>query len=339
MLTNIIHRWDDIKKLKSGEMIYPSFADFHTSNVCNQYCVGCAYDGVLGTQMMTRETHFRIVDELLAIGVTAFDFAGGGEPSILPYLPELMRHIRIRSGYCAMITNGLVLTNRLQDALLECGTYVRFSLEASCETDYAKYKRVSSAHWKIVLNNIHTLQRKREDIGASLEISIKFAVGKSLRGYDHYMRCLDLGRKIGASRITIKALRHEPEELTLVDSHIEHQLLKNVIQAQGAEDLVSYWIKPFDMDDVSQCWLNPVHTVIDWDGSVYICCYFYYGRQDELKIGNINEKSFKEIWEDKMHWDKVKNINRHNCMKVDCKFFKHHQAVNEGLSRGHMEFI
>ena len=117
-LTNIIHRWDDIVKLSKGEMIWPSFCDFHTSNFCNQYCEGCAYDGMLGNQIMPKSDHFRIVDELLSVGMGAFDFAGGGEPSVIPYLPELMRHIHEKNGYCGMITNGLIMGGSLIESLI-----------------------------------------------------------------------------------------------------------------------------------------------------------------------------------------------------------------------------
>ena len=338
-LTNIVHRWADIEKLKKGEMIWPSFADLHTSNHCNQFCNGCAYDGMLDKNMMDDLTHFRMVDELMDVGVKAFDFAGGGEPSMLPYLPVQMGMIKDRGGSYAMITNGLILNGSLIDALVSGGTYVRFSLEASCEEDYAKYKKVDPKQWGVVLNNINRLREARNFYHSSLEISVKFAVGASLRGKEHYQRCIDLGRKLGAERITIKSLRHAPEELPKTHSQHEDALLREVIADEHAENIVSHWIVPYEDFQVSQCWLNPVHTVIDWNGDVYICCYFYYGRQDELKIGNIKERPFKDIWTDQLHKDVIKGIDRYNCMEVDCKFFKHHEAVHWGLSRKHMEFL
>jgi len=42
-MSNILYRFDDLKKLQGGEMISPSFVDLHLSDVCNQNCHGCAF--------------------------------------------------------------------------------------------------------------------------------------------------------------------------------------------------------------------------------------------------------------------------------------------------------
>lgn len=337
MLTNILHRWNDVMALRRGDKVWPSFADFHTSNACNQHCAGCAYDGTLDQRIMSEADHFNVVDQLHSVGVRAYDFAGGGEPTMLPYLPKLLRHIRGLGDYFAVFTNGLILGDDLADAMISGGTYVRFSLEASSREDYAVYKRVDARQWQIVTTNAARLVAAASEKSSPLEVSVKFAVGKSLRGTEHYRRCIMVGRTLGARRITIKALRHEPEELPEMERAKEGELLRKVIFEENAEDIVSAWVAP--LKSVPHCWLTPMHTVIDHLGDAYLCCYYYNGRQDEMYLGNVLREPFKNIWLDGRHRALLQNIRHERCLQQDCKFMKHGLAVAEAFNRGHVEWL
>jgi GTP 3',8-cyclase len=331
----ILHRMHDIIALKKGLMIYPHFVDFHTSNVCNQSCVGCAYDSKLTNDYMGRDDHFKCANDLLEVGVKAFDFAGGGEPAMIPYLPELMRHIAASGGHFALITNGLVMKPDLVTVLLKAGTYVRISLEASNRDDYAKYKRVDPKSWQIVIDNIGQLVREKRRLKSKCEISLKFSVGKTLRGSQHYEDIIGLTDSLGVDRVNIKALRHEPEELSENERWDEDRLLRTVLDGVRDERF-RWWIAPFG--DVQKCWLNPIHTVVDWQGNVYICCYYYY-RENDFFIGNMLRERFVDLWFSQTHRDKLEKINPASCAKVDCKFFHHHRLVDRELTRGNILWV
>ena len=336
-----MHRWSDILALQRGETVWPSFCDFHTSNACNQRCIGCAYSGTFDKKLMTEADHFHIIDELHEVGVIAYDFAGGGEPTMLPYLPKLMRHIHSIGGNFALITNGLVMSNDLIDALVQDGTYVRISLEAPNAEDYAAYKQVPQAQWQIVQWSIQRLidAARRSCDGNDLEISLKFAVGKSFKGPEHYKRCIEIGRKYGVSRVTIKALRHKPEELPEAERILQHFILRQVVYEEGAEDLVSSWIAPLDPALVPECWLTPLHTVVDHLGDVYVCCYYYNDRHEEMWIGNMLKQPFRKFWMGDHHRNLLGNLRRSKCNEVDCKFMKHGIAVAKAANRNHIGWL
>ena len=65
----------------------------------------------MSTKIMDEKKHFDAVDQFIDAGVKAFDFAGGGEPTLLPYLPKLMKHIRQRGAHYALITHGAVMSD------------------------------------------------------------------------------------------------------------------------------------------------------------------------------------------------------------------------------------
>lgn len=325
-MSNILHRIDDAVLLKQGQMVLPSFVDFHTSNVCNMHCLGCAYDGTLDGQMMSQFDHFRAVDIFLENGVKAFDFAGGGEPTCLPYLPGLMRHIARHDAHFALITNGVLMSQDLIDVLVESGTYCRISLEASDRESYSLYKRVPAHRWDCVIANIERLVAERNRRKSELEISLKFAVGKSLRGGLHYHQIQGLIESLGVDGATVKALRHEPEELSLEEKRTEAHEFSDYRSPK-----IRHWILPDP--NVPQCYLNPIHAVMDYRGDLFLCCYAYVHGPSH-RIGNIFDGDFRKLWFGEEHKRKVAEIDRERCATVDCKFFKWHWDVERFLTRG-----
>lgn len=335
MFTNIISRWSEIQKLKDGIIPAPYFVDFHTSNYCNQACEGCAYLADHTKDMLDEKRHFQAVDTFLEAGVKAFDFAGGGEPTMLPYLPKLMRYIHSRGASFGLITNGTVMSHELAEAIAEGATYVRVSLEASNEDDYREYKK--SKLWPVVLRNISELNGyKYVDGRRNFELGIKFAVGTRLNGRNHYIDGMQLGVDLEADRITFKALRHPPDELPEVDRFHEQAILNEIIQNLDLN--VVSWIAPVPFSQVPQCTLNAFHSMMDHKGNCYICCY-YGGREQEHFLGNIFKTPFEDFWYSEAHWEKIKGIKREACFKEYCKFYFHHQSVDDITQRGKVNFL
>jgi len=271
------------------------------------------------------------------MGVKAFDFAGGGEPALIPYLPDLMRYIYEKGGHYALICNGTFLPAKLVDALMMGATYVRVSLEASNAAMYKAYKQTDC--FDVVKENIGWLLDNREHRGSGPEISLKFSVGKSLRGFEHYKRAIDIGQEMGVDRINFKALRHEPEELPPDELALEDMILQSILGHDTVlRSKVHYWIRPAPDSEIPQCWLTPTHTVMDHLGNIYLCCYYYY-REEAMKLGNIFDDGFGKIWYGCDHWKKIAAIERDKCKLVDCKFFGHHLAVEKFRERGQGYFL
>ena len=335
----ILTHYDSIKMLQDGKMPNPYFVDLQISNKCNQNCNGCAYRNLLphDGKMMSKDNAIKIVNDLMDLGVRGFDFCGGGEPTTIPYLSEVWNIIKSRGGYYSLITNGTLLTDEIIIQLAEQATYVRFSFEASYSEEYCKYKNVGTSHWDKLLLNTKKIIEIKKDMDSNCEVGIKFAIGKSLKGFYHYQCALTLYKDLQPDNIQLKALRHEPEELSIEEKIKENVLLWTVFRNEDS-DLVRSWIVPKDNKNIPQCWLNSLHTVVDEKGNVYICCYFYYRGKEHL-LGNMLEQPIKDIWYSKQHIEKVKGISREKCKEVDCKFFRHHKDVEDVLKNGKHMFL
>ena len=339
-MSNVLMRWDDVLKLRSGEKVVPKFVDLHPSYSCNCNCEGCAYAGRLDGSSMSMTKLIEAIDILCAAGTQAFDFAGGGEPTVMPRLDTILRHVTVKNAAYGLITNGISMTDDLKSALLDGGTYVRFSLEASNQESFEKYKKVSHHMMSKIFRNISELVIEKRRGKSKLEISLKFSVGKSLRGRKHYENAIRLALDLGVDRCDIKALRHDPEELSVKERIDEHGTLLDVLRGINPIIPVNVWIVPFPEKAIPQCWLNPLHTVVDYKGDVYLCCYYYY-RPEKHWIGNLfdHDRPFKKFWMGPEHMEKIKGIDKAECSKVDCKFFRHHLDVGKALTNGAAYFL
>ncbi|MHA1690353.1 MAG: radical SAM/SPASM domain-containing protein [Candidatus Heimdallarchaeaceae archaeon] len=335
-VSKVATHYSSIIGLRKGGKCKPRFVDLHTSNHCNQNCKGCAYRNKLDHKMMSEIDHFKVVEKLVRYGVKGFDFAGGGEPLTLSYLPAIWNYLKENGCYYGVITNGTLLTPSLMEQIINQATYIRISLEASDKESYCKYKRVKATNWDHVLSNISFLTRIKRETNSSCDVALKFSVGKSLRNLLHYRNGIGLGANLEVDNVQFKALRHEPEELSLKEKQLERTHL--FIASQDCPpNFVREWIIPWQYD-IPQCYLNPLHTVVDYKGDVYICCYYYY-REEEHRIGNILTQNFEDFWMQKDHIEKIRNIDKNKCAKVDCKFFWHHKEVEELFTNGRCEFL
>lgn len=335
-INNILTHYEAISQLKNGIMCNPRFADLHTSNRCNQACRGCAYKNDIDNTIISEKNHFKILEDLLKIGVKGFDFAGGGDPLALPYIENLWKYIIQNNANFGIITNGTMLTNAQMEYIIKYATYIRISLEGSTEKEYCEYKDVSSSHWHKVLSNIKNLVSLRKKLKSNCDISIKFSVSKSLRGIEHYASGVILSKLLNIDYTTFKALRHFPEELSEEEKIFEDRLLGQCVREQDGS--INKQIIPISFKNVPQCWLNPLHIVVDYLGNVYLCCYYYY-RKEKHRIGNMLKDNLSDIWHSKDHWKSIREIDREDCSKVDCKFFNHHIIIEEASNNGKWEFL
>ena len=332
-MSNILSHYESIKELLNNEMCKPRFADLHTSNKCNQFCNGCAYSEKLNNKTISYRNHKKILDDLIDLGVEGFDFAGGGDPLLIPKITDLWHYLHKRKKHFGIITNGTLMKDIIADTALKYSTYIRISLEASSVDDYIKYKNVKENSWYSVLSNIQELITKRNETNSKCEISVKYAIGKSLRGQKHIDNGILLGMQLGVDSIQFKDLRHDPEELSLQDKLVENNYLKSKNNSK-----LKFWIVPVNDNKIPQCWLNPLHLVVDYLGNVYLCCFYYY-RNESHKLGNMLETPIKDLWYSKKHKELIKNIDKTQCQKVDCKFFKHHEIVEKAFKNGAVEFL
>ena len=128
---------DRLEALAGGRTAAPVHVRIKPINRCNHSCWYCAYRSdalALGEDMdqgdrIPTAKLFEIVDDLIAMGVQAVTFSGGGEPLLYKALPEVIRRLAAGGIRVASLTNGANLRGAMADAFAEHGTWVRVSLD------------------------------------------------------------------------------------------------------------------------------------------------------------------------------------------------------------------
>jgi sulfatase maturation enzyme AslB (radical SAM superfamily) len=332
----ILAAMDKIKAIKSGVIPKPSMASISFNYCCNQRCLSCAFDEYNKSNfIMSKDKAFSIINELISYGVDVFEFSGGGEPTLTPYLKDILLHIIACGKNFSLLTNGVNFNDELMEVVAKYATYCRISLETGDKDLYCKYKQVPESQFDQVVNNIKKLVSLKDK---NTEISVKFDVDKNLSGIDHLNKSYNLAISLGVDIATFKSMtgltEFTKEDRELASSHLDR------IKEKSKTELINSI--NYDRQQVPQCWLTPLHTVIDAYGDVYLCCY-YYRKDAHTKenhcIGNLNDKSFSQIWESIEHKNKIDKIDKNNCVKFDCKFFGHHQIINDSFKRGQVDLI
>ena len=162
-----------IEAYLNGEHIFPTTVELDLTQLCTRSCSGCPYS-VSRKQGLTLQLPF--LDRIFSI--LGFHTPGivlsGGESTIVPHFPETVALAR-QKGFkeIAIISNGgNIHKSKVQDALLEHVTSIRFSLYDWQEND-AEYFVKS-------LKKIEGLRNRIEKEGSKLEIGASMLTRKDL---------------------------------------------------------------------------------------------------------------------------------------------------------------
>ena len=161
-------------------MLLPSQAFFEITRSCNQACPFCscpwfAEDGAPTTPEMELPEWQAAATELIANGVRHIAVTGG-EPTLAPYTPSLLRHIAAKlqlfhpkeSTTLALFTNGKNVDEKWFNLLLECHAELYTSLPGL--TTFPEQTGCPNADYRKLLAFIHTatLRGIRGSVGVTI---------------------------------------------------------------------------------------------------------------------------------------------------------------------------
>lgn len=147
---------------QTDEIQPPLHIRIKPTNVCCHRCRYCAYrtpDLQLGKDMalqqfIPRDKMMEILDDIIAMGVQAVTFSGGGEPFCYPHLLEAARRLAASPVRFAALTNAARLEGETADFFARYASWVRVSMDGWDAESYARYRGVGKDEFGRVLRNI-----------------------------------------------------------------------------------------------------------------------------------------------------------------------------------------
>jgi len=294
----IAHHMDRLKQIKEGKIPPPVNAQIDWTNLCTLNCSFCIYRNagmdVEGMHFdpdksIQREHGLRLLEELAAIGVKSIESTGGGEPTLHPNFNEFVRHARKLGLQQALITNGTLVDEETARNIADF-EWVRFSIDAATRETYEKIKGVDA--FDKVIRNLKGLLRVRKEGNV---VGFSFVVCRE--NYREIYDAARLAKELGCDNIRISLAMTPQREKLFID--IWDEIMAQIEQARKLEDenfrVFAFNNRIFDLQSTEpqNCIYTYLVAVVTPTGCFPCCRLKSY---PEFNFGNVQEKSFKEIW-------------------------------------------
>lgn len=332
----ILTHYPEARMILDGQMPAPRTAIVYPTYVCNQNCRWCEYaadNRDIHTTMSTDQLRGLMLD-LHALGVQGVEFCGGGEPTLHPALPEILREMNGMGMRSGLLTNGTRMKGKLAQAVVDCSSYVRIGFDGADAETMERLKRPSTpeAGYAAVRANVAALVALRNECQTRLLISMKVIL--TAENYTQVEDCVRLAAELGVDSIQFKAARLCDTELNDTQARDAQTRIQEA-RARHPEVSVVGSVKKVNM--TQQCWLTPLQIMIDALGDVFLCCYYRH-RRETHRFGNAFKTPLCDIWHGERHWKAIRAINPAECNLLDCRFVHYNQIMTMLLVENDAQF-
>ena len=283
--------------IKKKNEPFPSEIQIQTTNSCNASCQMCprAYTQKNNTEVMSDALFKKIVQEIIdeKSGHVFLEFMCQNEPLLDKDLFKKIRYAKDmgETGIITMVvTNGSLFTEEKIHELEQSGLDIlNFSIDALTEETYNQIR--SGLDFHQVLSNIDDVINSKYNKSLLVSFVKQKTNIHELKGFKKYWK------KKGLPTLTFTICNrsgdlHDFEDFMLqtTRSNIRYQLKSNILKM------------------MTRCCLSLLAEInILWNGDVILCSNDF---EKKMVLGNINERSIKEIWNG-TGYQNIRNLQYH----------------------------
>ena len=278
---------------------YPIMIDMDLTNVCNNKCPLCC--GTMGRETIPIDFLRKLIPELKELGVKSFGLGGGGDPTCHPNVAEVIRLIKANEMEVGMYTNGFVVSDDVMDAIVNCCTWIRVSLDADGPEIYKKTHGMDGDAFYKVTDNIKSLVSLRNRLKSNTAIGTCYLVGPhTFRGV---YGAAKLSKELGVDSLRFRPFFDWGDKKSYTEEEAKAMVeeLDRCLDFQDDSFSVSY---PKHRTDrmvnsnlkraYEKCNVTKFITSITADLKLYPCCHLKNNKK--YAYGDLTKQSFKEIW-------------------------------------------
>lgn len=344
----IFRHIERLMKAKNGERVTPIYVRIKPTNRCNQNCYYCHYrnpyldlDQYKPSDEIPKEKMTEIISDFKAIGVKAVTFSGGGEPLLYTYIEESLEKV-IRDGIdLSIITNGSLLSGS-KAKLLSHAKWVRISLESGTGETYSKIRGTQERAFEQVCTNINDFARIKNP---GCELGVNFVIGPE--NHNEVYQTGKLMKELGVNHIKYTAMMgNEAENM---HRPFKNDVIEQIHELKDNEESKDFKVINLYESDFEQCavfgrnynlcGIKDFVTVIAANQKIYYCHDKAYLSAGE--VGDISEKSFKEVWFSDEVTKKFREFNPQKNCRHHCVYDDRNELLNKyyELDEQHVNFI
>lgn len=314
-----------------GKENIPIYAEISPVASCNHRCIFCNFNYMGHKGKFLEKRMISLVKELAEAGVKSVVFAGSGEPTIHPdTIPAIEMSRRVGLDV-AMSTNGTLLTDKAIEVIVNNLIWIRFSFNGGNPENYARIHQTSESDYHLVLKNLSKLRTLKENTGSKLTIGTQFVLLPENKEY--VISQARIMKDCGADYFVVKHFYESYTNKYHADTSFRTSEFMSSLKEAAAE--LSNENFSFIVRDVmhierkrqyNRCYGLPFIICFSERGEVYTC--FFYQHDTNTSLGNINTKSFMELWKSEGKRKAIdyidNNIDKDKC-QANCR---HHQINN-----------
>ncbi len=220
----------------------------------------------------------KIVTSASAFGITTLQLHFQGEPLLHKQLHEMVALAKKRGLFTQMFTNGLPLTEKIADRLIDAGLdQLRFSVDGATQPVYA-LNRVGG-QFERVRENMAMMVKRVAERGSSMQLEWQWI---ALSNNEHE---IDVGRRIATEigiPFFVKSFAVTDPALVPKDPRYQREL----------------HLKP--CTDIYRA------IFVYYNGDVVPCCYDHTGMEI---MGNLGTQTLREVWDGPKYIDLRRRID------------------------------
>jgi len=306
--------------------ITPIYVELSPAGNCNHHCVFCHYN-YLGHKGLFKKGRMKsIIKELANINVKSLVFAGTGEPLLHPETVAAIDYAKQLGIDVALSTNGVLLQEKDLEILAKSLTWIRFSFNGGNAENYACMHGTKKEDFSKVVENIKKLKAKKHALHTPITIGIQYILLPQNEDF-----VIDIARTmkdIGVDYFVVKHFYEHSQNVFKVKKDWPSETMIKSLQTtakQLSDDTFLFSVR--DKKHLSKerayntCYGLPFIMRISEDGELYTC--FSYQHDKNTSLGNIFEKSLREVWASKQKAiDYINNCIYKNTCQPNCR---HHQ--------------
>ena len=345
------HR-ESVEQLRAGQQPYPIHVELIISDFCNHDCGFCAYrmSGYTSNElfqidegqsrkarnprrMIPKEKCFEILDDCKAMGVKAIQFTGGGEPTIHPDFCSIVGYAQSLGFDTALITNGNMLVDSEQRALIRNMAWVRVSVDAAEPTYYMAERGVAMGAWDRLREGVLDLRDDLKGVEDGPVVGAGFVVTPG--NWKQMHNACRLFMNWGFHNVRL-GLMFNPDGADIFQKFRDSMdiLAKSCVEDFDSDDFrvisrVTEKLGELDQGapDFEFCGYQHYTTYIGGDLNLYRCCVYAYNEHGLM--GSMVGQGFKELWDSQAKQDDFSAFDPHACKY--CQFSEINTTINAAV--------